>query len=297
MSGMTTLSLVRPWGFERLPAWAWLALQALALWPHGRWAAARFADGSDDPLGLAALLVLLLAVLLLAPRQREAPRPPWLIASALLSAAATAALWSLPPLPAALLAALALGAALAAWLPAGTPRLPLAGLALLALPLLASLQFYAGYPLRLATAELSTWLLRAAGLAAERSGAAMTVGGQLVIVDAPCSGVQMAWLGYFCACCMALVVNLRDAALLRRLPLVAAIVFAGNVLRNSLLVALEARPQGLDERAHEAIGLAVLALVGAAVGAWVARGASRPSAAAPVYAAALGWMRRRDAHA
>ncbi len=86
---------------------------------------------------------------------------------------------------------------------ARAPRLPLAGLALLALPLLASLQFYAGYPLRVLTAELSAWAAAGRGLAAERSGAAMVVNGHLVIVDAPCSGVQMAWLAYFAACAVA----------------------------------------------------------------------------------------------
>jgi len=43
---------------------------AIALWPHWRWAAARLADGSDDPLGLAALAVLAVAIARLAPRLR-----------------------------------------------------------------------------------------------------------------------------------------------------------------------------------------------------------------------------------
>jgi len=59
----------------------------------------------------------------------------------------------------------------------------------LALPLVSSLQFYAGYPLRLITAQASTWLLQAGGWTAARSGTAMLVDGRLVIVDAPCSGL------------------------------------------------------------------------------------------------------------
>jgi hypothetical protein len=46
---------------------------------------------------------------------------------------------------------------------------------------------------------------------------------------------------------------------------VGALVLAGNVMRNSVLVALESRPQGLDADVHQAIGLAVLAMVCAAV--------------------------------
>ncbi|MFT4267587.1 MAG: MYXO-CTERM sorting domain-containing protein, partial [Xenophilus sp.] len=43
---------------DRVPPAAWLAAQALALWPTWRWMAARLADGSDDPLGLLALAAL-----------------------------------------------------------------------------------------------------------------------------------------------------------------------------------------------------------------------------------------------
>ena len=241
--------------------WAWLALHAAALWPHGLWAARRLADGSDDPLGIAALGALVLWLVRAAPSLRVQPRLGWLASASALTAAATAAWLFAPPLPAAMLAALALAAHIAAWLPNGVARGPLAGLALLALPLVASLQFYVGYPLRVFTAAFSAWLLQAAGQAAERSGAAMTVNGQLVVVDAPCSGVQMAWLAYFAACAVAAFVGLRDGTFLRRLPLVGLLVLTGNVLRNSLLVGLEARPQGLGEVWHEAIGSAALVVV------------------------------------
>jgi len=242
-------------------AGGWLALHAAALWPHGLWAARRLADGSDDPLGLAAIAALALWLVRAAPTLRVQPQFCWLAAAAALTVAATAAWLQAPPLPAAMLAALALAAHIAAWLPPGVARAPLAGLALLALPLVASLQFYVGYPLRVFTAEFSAWLLQAAGQAAERRGAAMTVNGQLVIVDAPCSGVQLAWLAYFAACAVAAFVGLRDARFLRRLPLVGLLVLSANVLRNSLLVGLEARPQGLGNAWHEAIGIVTLMLV------------------------------------
>jgi exosortase/archaeosortase family protein len=251
-------------------ALTWLSMHALALWPHGLWAARRMADGSDDPLGAAAALALLAWLW----REREALRPTprlaWLGVAALLALGATAALFAAPPLAAALLAVLSLAAHAFAWLPERTPRAALAGLALLALPLVASLQFYVGYPLRVFTAQFSAWLLRAIGTEAERSGASMTVAGQLVIIDAPCSGVQMAWMAYFAACGAAAFVRRREAAaladgsdgaLLRRLPLVGLTVLAANVLRNTALVALEARPQGLAPWAHEGIGLAALAVV------------------------------------
>jgi exosortase/archaeosortase family protein len=242
-------------------ALTWLAIHALALWPHGLWATRRMTDGSDDPLGAAAVIALVAWLW----REREALRPTprlaWLGVAALLALGATAALYTAPPLAAALLAVLSLAAHAFAWLPERAPRAALAGLALLALPLVASLQFYVGYPLRVFTAQFSAWLLQAVGLEAERSGASMTVGGQLVVVDAPCSGVQMAWMAYYAACAAGAFMRRRDASLLRRLPLVGLTVLAANVLRNTLLVALEARPQGLAPWAHEAIGLAALAVV------------------------------------
>jgi exosortase/archaeosortase family protein len=252
---------------------AWLAMHALALWPHGAWAARRVADGSDDPLGIAALAVLLLWLWRTRESLRATPRLAWLGAAGALTVASTAALFFIPPLAAALLATLSISAHAVAWLPDRSPRAALAGLSLLALPLIASLQFYAGYPLRVFTAQFSAWLLQAVGITAERSGAAMTVNHQLVIVDAPCSGVQMAWLAYFAACSVALFTRRRDGTFLRRLPLVGLLVLGGNVLRNTTLVALEARPDGLAPWAHEAIGVVwLVAVVGVAVRLMASRG-------------------------
>lgn len=253
------------------PPAAWLALQAAALWVHWRWAAGRLADGSDDPWGLAAVAALAWAVWRLTPALRRDPTPGWLALALGMSAAATLAVFVAPPLVGALLAALALACGLRAFLPQGRPILPLAGLALLALPVISSLQFYAGYPLRVATAELSSHLLQLAGWAAARSGSAMEVEGRLVIVDAPCSGVQMAWMAYFTACAVALAAGLRDAHFARRLPALGLVVLAGNVVRNTVLVAAEAR--GVSTPAlHEGVGLVVVGAVCTAVAALVVRG-------------------------
>ena len=246
---------------DGLPPLAWLALHAAALWPHGRWAAARVADGSDDPLGLAALAALLFFVASEARRLRASPRAGWLLAALGLSAVATGVGFVAPPLVSALLAVLALACSLQAFRPAGQALVPFAGLAVLALPLVSSLQFYAGYPLRVLTAQASAWLLQLAGMQALRAGSALQVDGLWVIVDAPCSGVQMVWMAYFCAFTVAAFDGLRDGVLLRRLPAVGALVLAGNVLRNTVLVALEARGEAVAQWVHQGVGLAVLGLV------------------------------------
>ncbi len=247
------------------PAVGWLLLQTAALWPHWRWALARGTDGSDDPLGLAALAALLALAVRLGPQLLVRPRAGWAALAAAATLAATAAHFAAPPLLGALLAALALSAGWRSHLPAGLPLLPATGLAVLALPVLSSLQFYAGFPLRIATAQLSTWALQLGGLAAERTGTAMLVQGRLVIVDAPCSGVQMVWMAYFCACAAAAWSGLSDRRFLRRLPWVGLLVLGGNVVRNSVLVSMEATQAHVREAIHHGVGLLVLAVVCAAV--------------------------------
>ncbi len=260
----------------RLRALHWLALHALALWPHGVYVAQRALDGSDDPLGVVALLAAAALLASQHARLRLTPQLGWLAAAVALALAANGA-WCVgaAALAGALLAALSLGCALLAWWPRDRAKAPLLGLVVLALPWQATLQFYLGWPLRVLAAQMSAWGLQGLGFAAQRSGASMIVDGRLVLVDAPCSGVQMAWLAYFTACACAAATGTADGAFVRRLPLVGLAVLAGNVLRNSVLVALEARPSGLAPAWHEAIGLAVLGAVCAVVWLLMRRGGTR----------------------
>ena len=298
---LAALAASRPRLFEagirldRAPALAWLALQAAALAPTWAWMARRMRDGSDDPMGLLAIAALGLLVWTLRRQLRAEPRLGWLalagcatLAATLLRTGIGGVLPGLPPLAAGLVAVLALACGLLAFLPGRVARLPVAGLAVLALPLLSSLQFYAGFPLRVLTAEASRWLL-APFFAMDREGASLLVDGRLVIVDAPCSGVQMAWLGYFCACAMALRCGRDDRGFLARLPAVGTLVLAGNVLRNSLLVGLEGAGHVPPPWLHDALGLLLLAGVCGAIGGVIAgRRPARPVLAAGASRIRLG---------
>lgn len=246
---------------DRLPAWLWIALPAAALMPVWRWCAARLLDRSDDPLGVVALAAL--AILVVAERDRfgNRPRGGWLVLATSLTALAVLGGGAIPALLRGVVAVLAVGAALMAVRAAGQPMLAPTGLALLALPLLASLQFFVGYPLRVVTAEASRWLLGAFGVAAARDGTALTVAGRLIIVDAPCSGIHMGWIAYFTACVAAAWWQVPDGRFARRLPLVGVAVLGGNIARNALLVAQEAKIAPWPECAHEAVGAAVFLFV------------------------------------
>nr|WP_295775759.1 exosortase Q [Rhodoferax sp.] len=245
---------------ETAAEWRWLSLLTVALWPTWWWMGQRMVDGSDDPLGVLALAALGSLLWLHRTRLRAAPRLG-LQVTALAGAVLTTALHAqLPDMVVALVGLLSLAAGLLAFLPAQVATAPVLGLSLLSLPLMASLQFYAGFPLRVVTAEASSWLLSVAHTV-ERSGSSLVVDGQLIIVDAPCSGVQMAWLGYFTACAVALAVGRNNRSFLLRLPVVSVLVLLGNVARNTVLVALQASGAHLPASGHEAVGLVVLALV------------------------------------
>jgi exosortase/archaeosortase family protein len=235
-----------------------LALLLAALWSHLAWMARRLTDGSDEPWGILALA----SVLLLVWRDRAtvaAPSPRALLASSALAVAAAVALWWLPALLAAALAMLALAAYLTAALPR-RPAAPLVTLLLLSLPLIASLQFYLGFPLRVATAHAAAPLLALLGLEATPAGAALVFNGSTVLIDAPCAGIGMLWVGSYTA---ALLSYLNGAGTRRTLANgvgAAAIVFAANVLRNVALFFTEAGLIEAPAAAHDIVGLAAFAL-------------------------------------
>ncbi|MDR0634604.1 MAG: exosortase Q, partial [Azoarcus sp.] len=249
---------------DRLPPAVWLALLGVAIWPHILWMARRLCDGSDDPLGVVALAALAFTGWLQRRHLRRAPHPAWFGGALLLVALASATWLALPPLFSALLALSGFAAGMLSLFPGIVASAPVLWLAVLSLPLMASLQFYAGYPLRLLVAEFSRWLLLA-GHHVERDGVALRIDGQLVLVDAACSGVQLVWFSYFTACVAALSGGCDNRRFLCRLPAVGALALAGNVLRNTALVALQADGKPVAAWLHEGIGLFTLAAVCALV--------------------------------
>lgn len=249
----------------------WLLLPTLALWPVWRWSAQRMSDGSDDPFGIVALLALLLMLWRERGHLSAPPRLPWLLLTLLLCATTSLAP-GLPSLLRGVLAVLALFSCVLALRAPGQALLAWLGLGLLALPIMSSLQFFIGYPLRVLTAEISAWLLRGGGLEVLRQGSTLEVAGQLVMVDAPCSGIQMAWVAYFTAFATAAWLRLSDRQLLRRLPLLGVLVLTGNILRNSLLVLQETGRLDWPGWMHEGTGLLVFVGVCALVLRYVAAG-------------------------
>lgn len=239
----------------------WLLATLAALWPVWKWSAARLLDGSDEPWGIVAIAAL--GVVLWRERASfsEAPRPLWLLAASTFTCGAIVTAPWLPPLLRGVLASFAVTSVLMAVRKSGHSMPPYLMLALLSLPILSSLQFYLGFPLRVVTAEASAFLLSAAGLETARSGSALVVDGVLVMVDAPCAGIHMAWAAYFTASVAGAWLRLPTLAFLVRLSSVSLVVITMNVLRNTALVALETRPAGVSDDWHEAIGIVAFMIV------------------------------------
>ena len=241
----------------RLSSVAWarvmLAGMALAVWPVWRWYALRTIDGSDEPCGLLALGTL--AVVCWRDRGSLRLEPKQFIAPAMLLAIYVLTFHSLTPLPRAMIAAAAFGALLR-----GQSVVAQCGLLGLSLPVIATVQFYVGYPLRLIAAEGSTLMLRALDFAVTREGSSLHCRGETIMVDAPCSGVRMLWFGLYLAAllaCWSRLNNLRSTFLF-----VAAfvLVIGANVIRATALFFKETNLVALPEWTHSAIGLGIFAL-------------------------------------
>ena len=241
-----------------LPRAGWLsALLLLALWPHWSYVARRLIDGSDEPWGILAL-VTVAALLWRARGQLTTPPRAALAASGALAVAAAFAELVLPDLAAAAIAMLAVGVYLVHAL--RRPATALVVLLLLALPIIASLQFYLGFPLRLIVAQASALLLTLAGISATAAGASIVHDGTTVLIDAPCAGIGMLWIGGYVA---ALLSYLHAADARRTLEngvSAALLVLVANVARNTVLFFPESGRVHWPAWSHEAVGLLALAV-------------------------------------
>ncbi len=270
----------------QLPRIASLAALLIAGWPVLRWYVLRLTDGSDEPYGLAALV----AALCLTPYrhlQLFRPLPPSSLR--LLTLGLALYLLALPFAPPLLRALLFIPLLALVLTPTSSPapsvfqRLPLAYLALLtlSLPLIASAQFYLGYPLRLLTAHLVAPLLSFTGHTVKAAGTTLLWAGERIIVDAPCSGIQMLWTGLFIAAVAACRHRLDNRASLTLLRRTALVVFVANLTRTFLLFFLETGLWPNPPGAHDAAGLVLFAASAFAIFALADR-QSRPRTPAAV---------------
>jgi hypothetical protein len=264
---------------DRLPSMCWPLLVALGAWPSVMWTGRRLIDSAGDRIGIVALCALMLALWHARPRFDRPPRVALLCIAATLVFATNLAPDALPDaLPdvlRALIAVFAVIVALASVADRDETVAPYAGMLVLALPLMASIDFHAGYALRIATAESSRWLLSQTGWEVARVGSTVTVDGHFVQVAATSSGAPLAWLGAFIACVVAWMLRVPSVALVMRLPLIAVATLVVNIARNTLLIAADASQVRMTDAMLAAIDLSAGAVV-ATVAALMLVKARRP---------------------
>lgn len=187
-------------------------------WPIWIWYGQRLCDQSDEPLGIVALFTL---IILVARRTRDTTTTTTTAISATSSATYTSsvdatnkaannlllivmlALYGLsivflPKLISAALALITLALGLRPMLQSRfNPGHWL--LLLLSLPIVASLNFYLGYPLRLMVAQMAVSLLSINGFPVTAEGTSLLWHNQLIEIDAPCSGIKMLWAALYMA--------------------------------------------------------------------------------------------------
>jgi exosortase/archaeosortase family protein len=244
----------------RNPVWL-LGLLLAALWPHWIWMARRTVDGSDEPWGLVALLTIVVMVVVDRRRLAERMSGTVLALAASLTLLAALCTYHAPPIVAGAIAILSVTTLLAGMLPPERPRAALAVMALLALPLVASLNFYLGYPLRWLCSHGVAALLSVTGWQVTPEGAALLWNGKTILVDAPCAGIAMLWVGVYAAALMSYAYRASTARTVLNLLAATAIMVAGNLVRNSALFFKEVGIVSLPQWTHEAIGLLVFGLM------------------------------------
>lgn len=164
-----------------------------------------------------------------------------------------------PPLIRAVLAITALTFTLSVWRCGKTFHFGIYALLLLSLPLVASLNFFLGYPMRLVVGKSAEFLLRLQGLDVVREGVSLKIGEKLIWIDAPCSGVKMLWFGFFLAAVLICFYRLKFLKSAIVFSAAFAIILLGNIFRATALFYIEAEIIKSPAWMHSAVGVLVFA--------------------------------------
>lgn len=236
-----------------------LIMQILAFWPVWRWYFQRITDSPEE---LAGLLGIGTALFLVWYQGRSAgPEKPQLFWPILLTILYTLTYPFTPPLLRAMFAFGAIGTAITGLLLQSGFHLGIWGLLLLGLPVIPTLQFYLGFPFRWMAAFIAAPLLNLTGFAVSQSGTCLNWSGNLMMIDAPCSGIKMLWTGLYLTLTLLTFYNFKLLQSCLALFWAVVTVFIGNVLRSVTLFYLEAGIVKAPPWAHEGVGLISFTLV------------------------------------
>ena len=249
-----------------------LFAQIIACWPVWAWYGRRLAAGNpDDQGGLIAVATAMIFLYL----QRETKariKINWVIPSLLMLAFAIS-FHAAPPMVRAILAVTAISYTVRKNYCGQKFHPAMWGLLLLALPVIPLLQFYLGYPLRMLVGAMTSPLLQLSGIAVGQEGTGLNWNGQIISIDAPCSGIKMLWTGLYLIFTLAIFYRLSIGKTILAVSAGMPVIIGGNALRAAALFYLETGIAKLPatisaDTAHAATGVIVFLLT--AIGlAWL----------------------------
>lgn len=245
--------------------WRIMSAAALAFWPVLAWYVSATLDSSNDYWGLLALATS--ALIVVRNKSPGALHLPLAFPVALGAFYLVATLAGAPISVRAILAFLTLGSLMSATHLRKRIDLPLFALLMLALPLTATWQFYLGYPLRIIAGSLSVVLLQMNGLAVVREGTLLNWAGQIISIDAPCSGVKMLWSAMYMVYTLSALHRLSFMQTGCAIAFAVMMVVSTNAIRAAALFYMETGMLHMPHWAHEAVGMACFA-AGAGVILW-----------------------------
>jgi len=248
-----------------------LAVELLAFWPVWRWYVHRLNDQSDEAWGIVALVTALMFIFWHKRENGSAFSAPLrLMLPATLLLCYSLSYHFLSPLPRAAIAVTAIAATISAMRFGRRLHPGVWGLLLLALPVVASLQFYLGFPMRAVVARLTAPMLQINGFAVTAVGASLNWNGDPILIDAPCSGVKMLWTGFYLTCALACYFKLDAGRTALACVAALAAIVIGNTFRAAALFYVEsgAADLPLPDWTHEGVGVVVFAATAIAI-AWM----------------------------
>lgn len=255
-----------------------LVLLLLAFWHSIQWLVVRTLDVSDEPWGVVSLATVIALVITSWNRHATLLSQKLTVLAIGLIVAYCITFSISPPLIRCMIALLTLGVVV--WnriVPEKRNFIAVFGLLILSSPLLASLQFFVGFPLRLLVTNAAASVIRTAGTTLLVAGTAFEHQGRMILVDSPCSGINMLWIGFYLCFVLCWIKRLSFPRSLLLLVTTTLGVVATNVGRTITLVyidILRAGGQQIAESAHDAVGLASfssLAILLVLVANWLAK--------------------------
>lgn len=234
----------------------WTILLVLsATWPLMEWFVKRVNDGGDEPWGIIPLVAALYFLGQQAWRNRAENPSLRMVAGAFLLLVAALCTLHVPPMLRACLAIPGL-----CLLGKGPRSLAIACLLLLSLPVIASLQFFVGWPLRWLVSEAAAGMLSLFGIAAEAKQALIQVGDHTISVDPACSGIRFLWHGAVVAAWLAAWRGVSARATGLMLGSTLLLVLLANILRACLLCLQQTGHLPGGDLVHELLGLLCFAV-------------------------------------